>query len=170
MNTKKVAPKGQSPKGRIHPSYKVMVAKAIQESKNHKGEASRQAIKKYILANYKVDASKFDGIFKVQFKKLLTKGDVTQIGGKFKTSDQGKAKRSPKKKTTGPKRPKSAYIFWAADHRVSVKKANPTATPQQILSLVAADWKKVSPKEKTKYEKLAVNDKVRYEKEAAAAK
>jgi len=62
-----------------HPSYEVMIKKAITELHDRKG-ASRPAIKKYILANYTVP-ERFTTSFNTQLRRLVANGKITSIGG-----------------------------------------------------------------------------------------
>merc|ERR1712141_695160 len=54
-----------------HPPYAAMIKAAIKALKDKKG-SSRQAILKYICANYKVDAAKAGGRVRLALKKLVT--------------------------------------------------------------------------------------------------
>jgi len=65
-------------------------------------------------------------------------------------------------------RPQSAYFLWLADNREAIKKANPNAAITEIAKIGGAQWAKVTPTEKSKYEALNAKDKERYEKEKAA--
>ena len=64
-----------------HPTFKVMIAAALKGLKE-RGGSSRQAILKYIVSNYKVDAAKaavhlraaLKQVFCAQVKALLTDG------------------------------------------------------------------------------------------------
>merc|ERR1711931_405150 len=57
-----------------HPTFAVMIAAAIAELKERKG-SSRQAIEKYIAANYKV-GPKYTGPMKQALKKGVEKGTL----------------------------------------------------------------------------------------------
>ncbi|KAI9499259.1 linker histone H1 and H5 family-domain-containing protein [Zychaea mexicana] len=60
-----------------HPPYEVMIKAAILALKERKG-SSRPAIKKYILANYKVSAGPhFDNQISAAIKRGVTKGAFT---------------------------------------------------------------------------------------------
>lgn len=75
-----------------------------------------------------------------------------------------KKKRTPKLK--GPKKARSAYVFYTIEARPGVSAANPDMDFGEVTKQVAADWNKLSDKAKSKYEKLAEEDKSRYEEEA----
>merc|ERR1712066_1065552 len=77
-----------------HPTYSVMVAAAIAALKDRSG-SSRQAIMKYILANYKVDAAKAGVPLRLALKKG---GAVGKKGaGSYKIGEKAKAVKKPKK-------------------------------------------------------------------------
>lgn len=100
-----------------HPPTSEMVNNAIKGLKE-RGGSSLQAIKKYIAANYKVDAEKVAPFIKKYLKASVVSGSLVQTKGKgasgsFKlasaTSTGGSAKPSAsekKKKTTITSKPK----------------------------------------------------------------
>ncbi|XP_047496056.1 histone H1-beta, late embryonic-like [Penaeus chinensis] len=64
-----------------HPQYAVMIAAAIKALKERTG-SSRQAILKYIIANYKVGDEKKAGVrLKLALRKGVTKGTLKQMKG-----------------------------------------------------------------------------------------
>ena len=83
------------------------------------------------------------------------------LGNKMKI----KAQKNP----NAPKRAKSSYMFYSEEHREKVqtklKKKNPNYKGS-LMGLVSkelgAQWKKLKPEQKNKYEKLAQKDKERY--------
>merc|ERR1712064_274023 len=86
-----------------------MIKAAIKALGDKKG-SSRQAILKYICANYKVDAAKAAGRVRIALKKLVTSKAIVAAAaagkkgaGSFKLAEKPKApakakKASPKKK------------------------------------------------------------------------
>jgi hypothetical protein len=66
------------------------------------------------------------------------------------------------KDPNAPKKPKSAYIFFVVSNREGVVKSNPKISTTDVMKEIGALWKKVSKKQKTKFEKMAVADKARY--------
>lgn len=73
-------------------------------------------------------------------------------------------------KKVGPKRPKSAYLFFCDKEREVIKKANPTFSTTQITSALGEHWKALKAKGEKAcavYIASAVADKERYEKEKA---
>ena len=65
----------------VHPRTSEMVANAIKSLKE-RGGSSLQAIKKYIAANYKVDAEKLSPFIKKYLKAAVAAGDLVQTKGK----------------------------------------------------------------------------------------
>ncbi|XP_063589071.1 histone H1-beta, late embryonic-like [Penaeus indicus] len=64
-----------------HPQYAAMIAAAIKALKERTG-SSRQAILKYIIANYKVGDEKKAGVrLKLALRKGVTKGTLKQMKG-----------------------------------------------------------------------------------------
>merc|ERR1712131_573433 len=79
-----------------HPTFAVMIAAAIAELKERKG-SSRQAIEKYIAANYKV-GPKYTGPLKQALKKGVEKGTFIQTKGVGASGSFRIAKPEPVKK------------------------------------------------------------------------
>merc|ERR1712168_1536455 len=69
------AKKAAKPKAPAHPKYSVMIAAAITALKSRTG-SSRQAILKYILANYKVDAAAGAVQLRLALKRGVAKGTL----------------------------------------------------------------------------------------------
>lgn len=93
-----------------HPKYSVMIGAAIAALKE-RGGSSRQAILKYIMANYKVgsETTKINARVKTALKAGVTGGALKQAkgtgaAGSFKLGEKPKAPAKPKK----VKKPKAA--------------------------------------------------------------
>merc|ERR1712178_158326 len=110
-----------------HPKYSVMIAAAITALKDRTG-SSRQAILKYICANYKVDAAKAA----VQVRLALKRG-VAKGAGSYKVVKAEKPKKVKKAKKPKAKKPKK------------VKKAKKPAAKKAAKKPAA---KKAAPKKK----------------------
>lgn len=63
------------------------------------------------------------------------------------------------------KRPQSSYFLWQNDKRAGIKEKNPDKKIGELAKIMGEEWKKISDKEKKKYEDMAAKDKERYEKE-----
>lgn len=93
-----VKPKRQ-PQPAVHASYKDMIKDAILNLKERNG-SSRQAIKKYVLANNNINASStnvFDSQFNRSIRAGVDSGDFTQPKGP--SGPVKLAKKEPKKET-----------------------------------------------------------------------
>merc|ERR1711964_953019 len=97
-----------------HPKYSVMIAAAIGALKDRTG-SSRQAILKYICANYKVDPKKAATQLRLSLKRGVAAGSLKMAkehgkgAGCYKLPDKEKkpaAKKAPKAKK--PAKPKAA--------------------------------------------------------------
>lgn len=64
------------------------------------------------------------------------------------------------KEDGGPKKPFSAYMLFGKDFREKSVKKDTKAT--DVMRLIGEAWKKISAKDKKKYDDLAEKDKVRY--------
>merc|ERR1712158_31728 len=112
------AVKAKKPKApAAHPKYSVMIAAAIKALKDRTG-SSRQAIMKYICANYKVDAAKAGVPLRLALKKGVAAGTLKmggaagkkgagcfKIGEKAKVEKKKKPKKVVKKKKPAAKKP-----------------------------------------------------------------
>merc|ERR1711973_861481 len=128
------AVKAKKPKApAAHPKYSVMIAAAIKALKDRTG-SSRQAIAKYICANYKVDAAKARVPLRLALKKGVAAGTLKmggvagkkgagcfKIGEKAKVEKKKKPKKVVKKKKPAAKKP--AAKKPAAKKPAAAKKA-----------------------------------------------
>ncbi|MEV4500857.1 hypothetical protein [Streptomyces klenkii] len=69
-----------------------------------------------------------------------------------------------------PKRPHSAYMFYANENRSKIREANPGLKSPEIGKQLATEWQRLSPAEQRPYEEKAAKDKERYETQMAAYK
>ena len=91
-----------------HPKFGEMILAAVTALKEKKG-SSNQAIKKYILATYKVEEKSVTKNTKVNLVRMVTAGDLKQVkgtgaSGSFKLA----VKAAPKPKKAAAKSPKKA--------------------------------------------------------------
>jgi len=75
-----------------------------------------------------------------------------------------------KKDPNAPKRPITAYMFYAQDQRKVVNQERPDAKFGEVGKLIGEKWRQLSPEDKKKYEELAAKDKERYDHEKAEYK
>ena len=111
--TKKVAEKKKAKPAASHPKYSEMVAAAIASLKERSG-SSRQAILKYVSANFKVGDNVTTHV-KIALKRGVAGGALKQVkgtgaSGSFKLAEKQKApkKKPAAKKPAAKKTPKKA--------------------------------------------------------------
>jgi hypothetical protein len=107
---KKVVKAKKAAKPAAHPPFKAMIAAALKGLKE-RGGSSRQAILKYILANYKVEAAKAAVPLRMALKRGVAAGSIAKAkesgkgAGKYKLGKVEKPKKA--KKAKKPKKPKA---------------------------------------------------------------
>merc|ERR1711963_118415 len=151
------AKKAAKPKApAAHPPYAAMIKAAVKALADKKG-SSRQAILKYICANYKVDAAKAASRVRLALKKMIASKALVAAAekgaGSFKLpakepkAKKPKAAKKPKKKPAA-KKPKKAAKKPAAKKPKAAKK--PAAKKPKAAKKPAAKKpaKKAAPKKK----------------------
>ncbi len=154
---KKRATKPKAPAA--HPKYVDMIRAAL-ESLKERGGSSRQALLKYIMANFKVgnEVNSINAHLKLALKSGVKKGALKQAkgtgaSGSFKLGEKPKTEKKPKaKKVSKPKAAKP-------------KKAAAAGKPKK-----AAGEKKTAEKKKKSPKKAAAPKKVKTPKKKAPAK
>lgn len=138
--------KAKNPRAKpTHPPTSEMVNNAIKGLKE-RGGSSLQAIKKYIAANYKVDAEKVSPFIKKYLKSAVVSGALVQTKGKgasgsFKLAASGsgaakqassdkkktavRAKKSPVKKAAAGEKPKTVKKAVTKAKKTSAEKKSP---------------------------------------------
>merc|ERR1711936_937142 len=149
---KAAKPKAAKPKApAAHPTYKDMAIGAITGLKDRSG-SSRQAILKYVMANYKVgtDASKVSRQLQLALKKAVAGGALKAAApagrkgaGSYRLGEKPKAekKKKPAKKPAAKKAPKKA-AKPAAKKAPAKKAASPKKAPAKKSPKKAAKAKK----------------------------
>merc|ERR1711937_850921 len=140
------AKKASKPKApAAHPKYSVMIAAAITALKDRTG-SSRQAILKYICANYKVDAAKAAVQIRLALKRGVAKGalKMARASGKGAGCYEVVKVEKPKKAKKAAKKPKKAAKKPAA--KKPAKKAAKKPAAKKAAKKPAA--KKAAPKKK----------------------
>merc|ERR1711876_141752 len=124
------AVKAKKPKApAAHPKYSVMIAAAIKALKDRTG-SSRQAIMKYICANYKVDAAKAGVPLRLALKKGVAAGTLKMGGaagkkgaGCFKIGEKAKVEKKKPKKVVKKKKPAAKKAKKPAAKKAAKKPA-----------------------------------------------
>ena len=125
-----------------------MAAAAITALKDKKG-SSRQAIKKYIAANYKVDIVKLGPFLNKALKAGVAKKTLVAVKGSYKLAKVEKPKKKVVKKKAAKKSPKKKVAKKpAAKKAKSPKKAKPAA--KKTAKPAAKKAVKKSPKKAAK--------------------
>lgn len=133
----KKAPKAPA----AHPKYSVMIAAAITALKDRTG-SSRQAILKYICANYKVDAAKAAVQVRMALKRGVAKGALKMArasgkgAGSFKVVKVEKPKKV--KKAKKPKAKKVKKVKKAAKKPAAKKAKKPKKAAKKPAAKKAA--------------------------------
>ena len=136
-----------------HPKYSVMIAAAITTLKDRTG-SSRQAILKYICANYKVDAVKAVVHVRMALKRGVAKGALKMARASGKGAGSFKVVKVEKpKKVNKFKKPKANKVKKAK--KPAAKKAKkPKKAAKKVAKKPAAKVaknpaaKKAAPKKK----------------------
>merc|ERR1739846_279171 len=146
------AKKASKPKApAAHPKYSVMIAAAITSLKDRTG-SSRQAILKYICANYKVDAAKAAVQVRLALKRGVAKGALKMArasgkgAGSYKVVKAEKPKKVKKAKKPKAKKPKKAKKPAKKAAKKPAKKAAKKPAAKKAAKKPAA--KKAAPKKK----------------------
>lgn len=150
----KKAKKPVAKKPADHPKYIDMIIAAIVSLKERNG-SSRQAIKKFILANYKTGDS-MDTHLKLALKRGVKTGSLTQpkgtgASGSFKVA---KKPAAPKKKVTVAKK-KPAAKKPTAKKSTPKKKTSAKKTPTKKAAAKKTTAKKASSAKKPATKKPA---------------
>lgn len=132
-----------------HPTYAVMIKKAIEESKE-RGGCSRQKIATYIRANFKVGPNA-DSQVKLALKRLVKQASLIQTkgtgaSGSFKLA----TKAAPAKKPAAPKKPaarKAVKSPKKATKKTTQKKTSTSKSPAKRTKTSVA---KKTPEKKSK--------------------
>merc|ERR1711902_222797 len=144
---KAAAKKAKTPAN--HPKYSEMIAAAITSLKDRTG-SSRQAILKYICANYKVDAAKAAVQVRLALKRGVAKGALKMArasgkgAGSYKVVKVEKPKKAKKPAKKAAKKPKKAAKKPAA--KKAAKKPAKKPAAKNAAKKPAA--KKAAPKKK----------------------
>ena len=121
-----------------HPKYSEMIKQAVASLKERTG-SSRQAIVKYVKANFKVSDGS-DSHIKLALKRMVAGGDLVQVKG---TGASGSFKLAPVQKTKAtPKKP--------AAKKPAAKKATKKPVAKKSAAKPKTPKKKSTPKKKAK--------------------
>lgn len=152
--SKKTIKKATKPKKpSSHPKYADMIIAAITSLKERTG-SSGQAIKKYIVANYKVEATSAGPHLRLALRRGVASGALKQMkgtgaSGSFKVADKtAKPKKVVKKIVITPATTISVKSPKKAAKKTATKKPAPKKSPKKSVKKVAK-----SPAKKPKAKK-----------------
>jgi len=128
-----------------HPAYKDMIKDAVLQLKERNG-SSRQALKKYIHSNYKINAPNFESLFNTALRRGVQTGDFVQPKGPSGTVKL-KKKEVGEKKPVAKKTPAKAAS--KAPKKVSTKTATAATKKAPATKKKAAPAKKAPAVKKT---------------------
>ena len=101
-----------------------------------------------------------------RYRQLMERYDkITKMAGNLGVSDSRLSGRPFKKARTGPKRPRSAYVYFTMDARATVQRENPNLWYGEITLIIASRWNESTDEEKQPYLQLYEDDKARYQRE-----
>ena len=104
----------------------------------------------------------FFGDFKPGDKVVQHEDDEDGEDGKKSASKKkGKKKKDPSE----PKRPTTAFFYYTASVRESVKKENPSKTVGELSKIYGQMWADLSDEDKKPFNDMNMKDKERYAKE-----
>jgi ABC-type transporter MlaC component len=75
--------------------------------------------------------------------------------------EKGKPKRK-KKDPNQPKRPQSAYLYFASAVRETLRQTNPGLSMAELAKLIGSNWREATAEAKKEFEEMAAKDKLRY--------
>lgn len=73
--------------------------------------------------------------------------------------------KTKKKEQTGPKKPKSGFMFFSQERRKTLKDEQPGLSITDASKVIGAEWRKLTDEEKKPYDESASKDRERYRKE-----
>ena len=78
------------------------------------------------------------------------------------TPPPGMETKTKREKKTGPKRPRSAYIFYVTENRAQMKSKFPNLSQTELTKRLADNWTNLNSSEKKLYEEKHTADRQRY--------
>ncbi|OWF54002.1 late histone H1-like [Mizuhopecten yessoensis] len=157
--TPKVKKAAKPKKPAAHPTYKEMVRTAVSSLKE-RGGSSRQAIKAYIIKNYKVNEDKLPTSLKLAIRKGIAAKTLVQVKGSFKLGADAE-KKTPKakkpKKVVKPKAKKATKAKKTGEKKAkpAAKKVKKVKTPKKKTAKSPAKKAAAKPKAAKKSPKKA---------------
>eukprot|EP00729_Bicosta_minor_P003031 gene3032-15421_t len=107
-----------------------------------------------------------------QKKKKKKRKHEAEADGDGEDDGDSKKKKKKVKDPDAPKPPKSSYVLFCADARVTLKEEQPDLEPTKVMQALGVKWKELDEEAKKPYVEAATASKTKYleEKEAYTAK
>ena len=155
-------------------AYFIFMGKKRTEVKEQNADLSTAQVAKKLGAMWKTmtpeDKKVYDdeaAKLKADYLVVKAEYDKNKPPSEWETDESDSGKKGKKKSPypDPPKRGLSAYMFYVADMRNSVKEANPNLSFGDLSKLIGQNWKNSGDDVKTKFNAKAAEDKKRYEVE-----
>jgi hypothetical protein len=90
---------------------------------------------------------------------------IIEMKGKAAAKPKTKAPKTKKEKAVGPKKPKSAFIFFSQERRLTLKVERPELGITDASKILGKEWRELTDADKQRFNELAVTDRARYARE-----
>ena len=91
-----------------------------------------------------------------------TKAKPAKAAASAASKSKKPTKKKKKKDPNAPKRPMNAFFLYSNANRARIKEENPDAKFTEIPGIASAEFKMLSDKEASRWQKAAAEDKARY--------
>ena len=157
-------------------AYFLFMGKKRAEVKEQNANFSTAEVAKHLGAMWKSmsaeDRKEYDdeaAKLKAEYAVVKAEYDKTKPPSEYETDESDTGGKGKKKKKSpypdAPKRGLSAYMFYVAEVRNSVKEANPNLSFGALSKLIGQNWKNCGEDVKAKFNERAAADKKRYTEE-----
>ena len=106
------------------------------------------------------------GFFTLEDKSKSTDPDNAKLFKKRKSHAESESDEECKE--LKPKRPLSAYIFFATEHSAKLRAAHPEIKNTEVMGMAGKKWNEMNEAQKKPFETLNAKDKIRHEKQLAS--
>jgi hypothetical protein len=116
------------------------------------------------------EITRLNGLSEIDKERYRTEMETYEPPVDDGSGDDDKPKKKKKKKQTGPKRGKSAYLFFCEKERKSIKDDEPDLPPKEVTIKLGHSWQELKEDEDrademSVFTDLAAKDKARYVEE-----
>jgi hypothetical protein len=115
----------------------------------------------------KDEITRLNGLAEIDKERYLKEMETYEPPADDGDDDDDKTKKTKKKKQAGPKRCKSAYLFFCEKERKSIKEDDPALQPKEVTTKLGEAWQELKKDEDrademSVFTDLADEDKARY--------